>query len=244
MHPDKSPGPDGMNPCFFQKFWSVVGLDMFQLCNHFLLHGSFPTALNETLLILIPKKKQVESMSDLRPIALCNVAYKILAKLLANRLKRLLPGIIYKCQGAFICGRSIIDNVMLAFEISHSMHQKRSKRNGLAALKLDISKVYDRVEWGFLKAIMLRMGFNETWVDRIMFCVSRVSYTVCHNSEPIGSVVPQRGLKQAHPLSPYLFILCAEGLSSLLQAKVDQGMIHGYSVARNSPQISHPFFCR
>ena len=181
-------------------------------------------------------------MLDLQPIALCNVAYKILAKLLANRLKRLLPGIISECQGAFISGRSIIDNVMLAFEISHSMHQKRNERNGLAALKLDISKEYDCIESGFLKAIMLRMGFNETWVDRIMFCVSTVSYTVCHNGEPISSVVPQRGLRQGDPLSPYLFILCAEGLSSLLQAKVDQGMIHGYSVARNSPQISHPFF--
>ena len=152
---------------------------------------TFLTVSNETSIILIPKKKQVESMSDLRPIALCNVAYKILAKLFANRLKRLLPGIIFECQGAFISGRSIIDNVMLAFEISHSMHQKRSKRNGLAALKLDIYKVYDRIEWGFLKSIMLQMGFNETWVDRIMFCVSTISYTVCHNGESIGSIVPQ-----------------------------------------------------
>ncbi|XP_060970043.1 uncharacterized protein LOC115713657 [Cannabis sativa] len=164
MHPDKSPGPDGMTPGFYQKYWDVVGVDVISQVVDFFETCSFPAALNQTNIVLIPKKKHVTTMSDLTPISLCNVAYKVVSKVLANRLKIVLPNVISENQSAFISGRLISDNIMVAFEVMHYLKRKRKEKTGFMALKLDLSKAYDRIEWGFLKAMMLRMGFHP-WTE-------------------------------------------------------------------------------
>lgn len=87
MHPDKSPGPDGMNPTFYQRFWDIIGEDVVNECNHILLSGSVPQRLNDTFVVLIPKKKNPEYVTDMRPISLCNVLVKVITKTLANRMK-------------------------------------------------------------------------------------------------------------------------------------------------------------
>lgn len=112
MHPDKASGPDGLNPAFFQTFWSLLGREVFDCCKEWLEINSFPSELNNTNVVLIPKKENACAMKDLRPIALCNVLYKILAKVLANRLKEVLPSIISENQSAFVANRSITDNVL------------------------------------------------------------------------------------------------------------------------------------
>lgn len=104
MHPDKASGPDGLNPTFFQHFWSLLGTEVFNCCKQWLVEGVFLTEVNETTLVLIPKKVNVDDPKDLRPIALCNVLYKIMAKVLANRLQRILPDIISEEQSAFVPG--------------------------------------------------------------------------------------------------------------------------------------------
>lgn len=109
--------------------------------------------------MLLPKKENVVCMKDLRPIALCNVLYKILSKVLANRLKRILPQVISENQAAFVPGRSINDNVLIAFELIHHMKKSLVGGEGDVALKLDISKAYDRVDWGYLRRRMLTLGF-------------------------------------------------------------------------------------
>lgn len=174
MHPDKSAGPDGLNPAFYQHFWGLFGKEVYQCCVNWLNEKSFPTNLNVTTIVLIPKKEGADSMKNLRPIALCNVLYKIIAKVLSNRLKLLLPGIISKNQSAFVPGRNITDNVLVAFEMIHYMRQKKRGEEGEVALKLDISKAYDRVDWSFLKRQMKQMGFSDKWIKWIILCVSTI----------------------------------------------------------------------
>lgn len=140
MHPDKASGPDGLNPAFYQNFWKIMGMEVFDCCKDWLQGNSFPADLNHTTVVLIPKKENVCHMKDLRPIALCNVLYKIMAKVLANRLKRVLPGVISEKQSAFVPDRNITDNVIAAFEIVHHMRRGRGSKDGEVALKLDISK--------------------------------------------------------------------------------------------------------
>ena len=110
------------------------------------------------------------------------------------------------------------------------------------ALKLDMSKAYDRVEWIFLEQILLRMGFREEWVALIMECITTVSYSILVNREPKGLIKPSRGLRQGDPLSPYLFLFCAEGLNAILRKAALNGEIQGFSVSRNGPKITHLFF--
>lgn len=218
------------------------GEDVFKCCKDWLTACSFPAHFNDTTLVLIPKKANADRMTDLRPIALCNVLYKILAKVLANRLKSILPGVITENQSAFVPGRYISDNVLVAFEVLHFMKRKNMGQEGEVALKLDISKAYDRVDWNYLKRRMEIMGFSTTWIRWIMLCVTTVSYSISFNGDLLGPVVPKRGLRQGDPLSPYLFLFCVDGLSHELKKAADDGRINGCRICLNAPQVSHLLF--
>ena len=110
------------------------------------------------------------------------------------------------------------------------------------ALKLDMSKAYNRVEWYYLEGIMRKMGFRERWINLVMGCVKTVSYSVLVNGEPCGTIFPTRGIRQGDPLSPFLFLLCTEGLNGLIKKADLQGDIHGYSLCRRGPKLTHLLF--
>jgi hypothetical protein len=140
--------------------------------------------------------------------------------------------IISPSQSAFVLGRLITNNVLVAFEALHTMDRKLKGREGYMALKLDMSKAYDRVEWNYLEAMMRKLGFDDCWVQLAMTCIHTVSFSVLINGQPHGNITPSRGLQQRDPLSLYFFILCVEGLSSLLnQAEVDRS-ITGIPITR------------
>ena len=242
MHLTKSPSLDGMSPIFFQKYWDVVGPQVIQSVIHILRTGIMPNGLNDTYICLIPKVKSPQKISEYRPISLCNVIYKIVSKVLANRLKRILPDVVSEAQSAFVPGRQITDNVLVAFEVMHCINQRRKGKEGLMAIKLDMSKAYDRVEWSFLEAMMRRMGFKDRWISLMMMCVTTVSYSVLINGEPKGKINPTRGLRQGDPISPYLFLLCAEGLSARLRREEYGENGRGISVGRGAPRVSHLLF--
>ncbi|KAL8091605.1 hypothetical protein AgCh_034018 [Apium graveolens] len=242
MHPDKAPGPDGMTPTFFQKHWNVVGKDVIKMTRDFFRTGIMIGGLNETNVVLLPKKKNPTVVGDLRPIALCNVLVKIITKVLANRMKKLLDVVVSDTQSAFIPGRLISDNIMISYEVMHYLKRKKFGKEGFMALKLDMSKAYDRIEWKFLEAILRKLGFCDWWVYLVMQCVTTVSYSVVHGEYEMGPIIPTRGIRQGDPLSPYLFIICAEGLSSLISKYEANQWIHGIKVCRKAHVISHMLF--
>ena len=213
---------------FFKRFWNLLGDDLVAEVLEAVNRCKVPDSWNDTTIVLIPKVNNPTLVSQFRPISLCNVVYKVISKMLANRLRAILPEIISDHQSAFIPGRLITDNILIAYESMHRIKKKCGKR-GLCAIKLDMHKAYDRVEWNFPKKIMLKMGFNRRWVQLIMACVSSVKYNVRFNSMETGVFTPTRGLRQGDPLSLYLFLFVAEGLSSLLKGAKTKGRYRGNS---------------
>ncbi|KAM2441755.1 hypothetical protein PS1_022926 [Malus domestica] len=122
------------------------------------------------------------------------------------------------------------------------MHKRSSGVHGFMALKLDISKAYDRVEWKFLEAMMHRMGFSNRWIRTIMLCITTVTYSFKLNEDSVGYMHPERGIRQGDPLSSYLFVMCAEGFSALLTKAELDGDLQGIKVCRAAPSIHHLFF--
>ena len=204
--------------------------------------GTISHPLNHTFVTLIPKIKNPESVSDYRPINLCNVLYKIFSKVLANRLKKILPSIISEPQSAFTKNRLIMDNILVAYESLYYMNNMRIGKPDYMAVKLDMSKAYDRVEWVYLENVMRKMGFSENWIGLIMVCIKTVTYSILVNGEPQGLIQPTKGIRRRNPLSPFLFLLCTEGLHGLIQQSVRVGELKGLSISRNYPQLTHLLF--
>ena len=171
-----------------------------------------------------------------------NVVSRIISKVLANRLKSILPNVISDSQSAFVPGRIITDNTTVAFEMFHRMRNRTKGRKGHMAVKLDINKAYDRVEWEFLQRIMQKIGLPDQWVNLAMETVRTASYSTLINGEPRGFFTPTSGIKQGDPLSPYLFLLCAEGLSSLIRRAVDSQLLKGVMSCQGGVRVSHLLF--
>ena len=208
----------------------------------FLNSASLPENLNHTFITLIPKVKNPELVSKSNPISLCNVLYKIFSKVLANKLKKILPHITTKHQSAFTEDWLIPNNILVAFELLHCLQNHKSTKGGFMTLKLDVSKAYDHVEWAFLEKIMRKLGFNEKWIILMMLCVSTVSYSILINGTPNGYIRPTRSIRHGDPIYPFLFLICLEGLHGLLTQSVVRGDIHGFSISRRSLILTHLFF--
>ena len=235
---DKAPGPDGFTMGFFQKCWRVVEVDVMSVFEEFHEYCVFEKSLNATFLALIPKKRNASHIRDFRPISLIGCIYKLLAKVLTNRLKTVLENIISETQNAFIGGRQILDSVLVANESLDSRI-----KSGIPGLiyKLDIEKAYDHVNWECLLYILERMGFGGKWCRWIKACISSIRFSVLVNGSPTGFFSSSRGLRQGDPLSPLLFLLVMEVLSRMLRKVEFGGFISGFTIG-SEVSISHLLF--
>lgn len=195
MAPLTALGLDGMSPIFYKPFWHIVGQDVASTVLTALNSGTVHESLNSTFISLIPKINNPKKVADFRPISLCNVSYKLIAKVLVNRMKVVLSHVIFDSQSAFLSGRLITDNILVAFETLYYLKRKTQGKLGYMTLKLDMSKAYDRVEWTFLQKIMTQLGFSDVFINMIMACLSSVSYSVLLNGQPVGNIKPSRGLR-------------------------------------------------
>ncbi|KAL5579576.1 hypothetical protein UlMin_012018 [Ulmus minor] len=237
----KAAGPDGLPALLFKSYWGSVGEDIIAAVRDFFVTGNLHPAINSTNIVLVPKIKHPTTINHYRPIAVCNVIYKAISKLLADRLRPFLSSLICPTQNAFVPGRSIHDNSVLIQEVIHAMKKKKGTK-GWMGMKIDIQKAYDRLSWQFLEAVLKAFGFHPKWIQWIVTCCSTPKMTLMLNGAPIRSFFPKRGLRQGDPLSPYLFILCMEVLSRLINKKVADGLISGFKISRHSPALHHLFF--
>ena len=149
-------------------------------------------ALNSTFLTLIPKRERANKLEFFRPIALCNVVYKVITKLIAERIKKWVPIIISKEQGGCFGGRNFLDGVVIATEAIHSMATSKERE---MFVKLDMAKAYDRVKWSFIRSILPSFGFSSDWVSWTMSCVTFASFSVFINGQPSQLFGASRGLR-------------------------------------------------
>jgi hypothetical protein len=173
----KAPWPDGLHAIVFKRFWSMLENELVEEVLGALQNATVPTGWIDTTIVMIPKIDNPENVTQFRPISLCNVVYKIISKMLSNRLKVILLEIITENQSAFVPGRLITDNILLAYGSIHTIKKKKGNK-GLCAVKLDMHKVYDKVEWVFLEKIMAKLGFDQRWIKLVTAYVTSMRYNV------------------------------------------------------------------
>ena len=203
--------------------------------------STMPPHLNETFITLIPKHPGADCLASFRPISLCNTIYKVVTKIIVKRLRPLLPNLISPLQIAFILGRMGLDNMIIAQELIHTMTLKKG-RTGFMAIKIDLEKAYDRLEWHFIMDVLELYRLPPSLIKLIMSCVSSSSISVLLNGGKLEPFHPFRGIRQGDPLSPYLFIMCMEVLGFLISRRCEENLWDSIRASRGGQAFPHLFF--
>ncbi|GJW43867.1 RNA-directed DNA polymerase, eukaryota [Tanacetum coccineum] len=235
---DKSPGPDGFTFGFYRRFWKIIENDVYDAVKYFFTYGNIPKGCNSSFIALIPKIPDANMVKDFRSISLIGSLYKIIAKILANRLVGVLGDIVNEVQSAFITERQILDGPFIFNEI---LQWSKTKKKQSLISKVDFEKAYDSVRWDFLNDILKKFGFGEKWCKWIQSCLRSSRGSILINGSPTEEFQFYKGLKQGDPLSPFLFILIMESLHLSFQRVVDNGMFNGIKLS-SSLSISHLFY--
>ncbi|GJX88576.1 RNA-directed DNA polymerase, eukaryota [Tanacetum coccineum] len=235
---NKSPGPDGFTFEFFRHFWDLIGLDLCAAVQHFFEKGSFPRGCNSSFIALIPKVPDAKFVSDFRPISLIGSVYKVITKVLANRLGFVISDLVSNTQSAFLKNRQILDGPFILNEIIAWC--KRKKKQSLI-FKVDFAKAYDSVRWDFLLEVLEAFGFGPRWCSWIRGIFSSNMSSILVNGSPTKEFPISCGLKQGDPLAPLLFILVMESLHLSVSRAVNDGIFKGLQL-HDQVTLSHLFY--
>lgn len=200
---DSAPGSDGFSGRFYQACWGIISPDLFNAVQEFFVGVPVPKRISSTLMVLLPKKPCPTSFGEYRPISLCNFVNKIFTRILCDRLRDLLPTLIMDEQSAFVRGRDISDNVLMAQEMLQ--HLDKRVRGHNVMFKLDMMKAFDRVSWNFLHRLLAKFGFHSSFIHIIMNNLQSSRFSVLINGSSAGFFPASRGLKQG--LEPNSFYI-------------------------------------
>ena len=232
-------GPDGFTKKFFIAAWPLVGKEFIVSVQFFFLFGFLTTGINATILSLIPKSVEPKTMKDYRPIACYNLIYNVISKVLDRRLNTVLPAAIEVNETAFIKGRLLLENVLLASELVNGYH--RTSNSNRSTIKFDISKAFDTVKWYFLTYVLQDMGLPLQFILWIRVCISTAAFSVSVNGSLEGFFTNARGIRQGCSLSPYLYVILNNVLSKMLN-KAAEDKQFGYHPQCKDVKLTHLCF--
>jgi len=233
----KSPGPDGVNFGFNKEFWFELKKDVMRFLTEFHRNEKLTRGINTNFIALIPKVDSPQHLNEYRPISSVGYLYKILAKVLANRLRVVVGSVSSETHSAFVKNRQILHGILIANEV---VDETCKSKKELMPFKVNFEKAYDSVDWGYLDAVMCKMGFPVLWRKWIKECVSTTTASVLVNGSLTDEFPLQRGLRQGDPLSPFLFLLATEGLNVMMKSMVAHNLFNGFGVgSKNSVVVSH-----
>jgi len=233
----KSPGPDGVHLGFIKDFWPDLKVDIMRFVSEFHCNGRLSKGINNTFIALIPKIDNPQRLNDFRPIALVGCLYKIIAKVLVNRLRKVMGTVISETQSAFVKDRKILDGILIENEV---VDEAVKMKKELLLFKVDFQKAYDFMDWEYLDSVMGRMSFPTLWRKWMKECVCTATASILVNGCPIDEFALKRGLKQGDPISPFIFLIAAEGMNVMMSEAVSQSLFTRYSVgAQHATVLSH-----
>ncbi|KAG9446327.1 hypothetical protein H6P81_012455 [Aristolochia fimbriata] len=227
-------GPDGFNGEFYRAAWDFMKNDIVSLLEDFYHNGIKHRSIGLSIIKLVPKKEGAENVRDYRPISLISGLYKIIARVLASRLKKVSASIISLQQSAFIKSRQILDAAMFIHEATHWF---KKERKSAFILKLDLEKAFDRVNWKYLDQIMKKMNFGNKWRSWIKSCLASARFSIAVNGGLFVYFTSSRGVRQGDPLSPLLFNIAAEGLAAFFEQLMHIGWLENPLPENELPMV-------
>ncbi|KAJ9553566.1 LOW QUALITY PROTEIN: hypothetical protein OSB04_017611 [Centaurea solstitialis] len=237
---EKAPGSDGFTSKFFKKAWSIIGADVTIAIHNFFYRARLAKELNHTLICMLPKVPNASRVTEYRPISCCSVLYKCISKVLVSRMKGSLDHLVGRYQSAFVPGRRIADNILMAHELVVAYHKESGPPR--CAFKIDIRKAYDMVDWRYLINVLRNLHFHSVFIKWIEEMLTTPTFSINVNGETHGYFHGKRGIRQGDPLSPYLFTLIMEGFSAIFKRCIAEAAEFGFHSGCEQMELTHLCF--